>query len=85
MGNGAKIADIVGGWVFRAQQKRERNAKAAGGEAKSQKKVNEAAKNVMCMTCRQTFLLTVREPALQQHASDRHNKTLAECFPGFGK
>ncbi|KAJ1040920.1 hypothetical protein NDA11_000425 [Ustilago hordei] len=74
MGNGAK-----------AQQKRERNAKAAGGEAKSQKKVNEAAKNVMCMTCRQTFLLTVREPALQQHASDRHNKTLAECFPTFGK
>lgn len=58
----------------RAQQKRERNAKAAGGEAKSQKKTNEAARNVMCMTCRQTFLLTVREPALIQHASDRHNK-----------
>ncbi|KIS69398.1 uncharacterized protein UMAG_02732 [Mycosarcoma maydis] len=74
MGNGAK-----------AQQKRERNAKAAGGEAKSQKKTNEAARNVMCMTCRQTFLLTVREPALIQHASDRHNKTLAECFPNHAK
>ncbi|EPQ28689.1 uncharacterized protein PFL1_03992 [Pseudozyma flocculosa PF-1] len=74
MGNGAK-----------AQQKRERNAKAAGGVAKSQTKVNEAAKNVMCMTCRQTFLLTVREPALKQHAEDKHNKTLAECFPNHGK
>ncbi|PWZ02277.1 DUF1909-domain-containing protein [Testicularia cyperi] len=74
MGNGAK-----------AQQKRERNAKAGAGEAKSQLKVNEAAKNVMCMTCRQTFLLTVRQPALEQHASDRHNKTFAECFPNQAK
>ncbi|KAN0061665.1 hypothetical protein ACQY0O_005656 [Thecaphora frezii] len=74
MGNGAK-----------AQQKRERNAKSAGATAKSQTKINEAAKNVMCMTCRQTFLLTVREPALKQHAEDKHNKTLAECFPNFGK
>lgn len=47
-----------------AQQKRERNAKAGGPkEAKSQLKSNEAAKNVVCQTCRQTFLLTVREPA----------------------
>ncbi|SPO25520.1 uncharacterized protein UTRI_03060_B [Ustilago trichophora] len=74
MGNGAK-----------AQQKRERNAKAAGGEAKSQKKVNEAAKNVQCKVCFQTFLMTVREPALTAHASDRHNKTLAECFPDHAK
>ncbi|OAV93015.1 hypothetical protein PTTG_02820 [Puccinia triticina 1-1 BBBD Race 1] len=36
-GNGAKAA-----------QKRERNAKATGATAKSQLKVNEAAKNIQC-------------------------------------
>ncbi|KAI0042671.1 DUF1909-domain-containing protein [Auriscalpium vulgare] len=71
MGNGAK-----------AQQKRERNAeKSAGKGAKSQSKVNEAAKNIICMTCRQSFLLTTRAPALEEHAQNKHSKTMAECFP----
>ncbi|PWN54017.1 DUF1909-domain-containing protein [Violaceomyces palustris] len=74
MGNGA-----------RAQQKRERNAKDAKSGPSSQLKVNEAAKNVMCMTCRQTFLLTVREPALKEHAENKHSKTIADCFPNWGK
>ncbi|KZS96152.1 DUF1909-domain-containing protein [Sistotremastrum niveocremeum HHB9708] len=74
MGNGAK-----------AQQKRDRNAKGSGPTAKSQTKINEAAKNIICATCRQTFLLTTREPALQEHAANKHNKTLADCFPSFAK
>jgi len=75
MGNGA-----------RAQQKRERNAAKAGtGNAKSQNKVNEAAKNIICVTCRQTFLLTTRAPALEEHAQNKHSKTMADCFPDASK
>jgi hypothetical protein len=51
-GNGAKAA-----------QKRERNAKLAGGAAKSQLKVNEKAKSIQCKVCFQTFLSTARAPA----------------------
>ena len=41
----------------KAQQKRERNAdKNAPKGSKSQAKVNEAAKNIICVTCRQTFV-----------------------------
>ncbi|KAI8143625.1 At2g23090 like protein [Fennellomyces sp. T-0311] len=72
MGNGAK-----------AQMKRERNAKGAGKEAKSQLKVNAAAKNIVCKTCFQTFLTTASEKLLQEHASNKHNKTVKECFPDF--
>ncbi|KAA1124237.1 hypothetical protein PGTUg99_014140 [Puccinia graminis f. sp. tritici] len=69
-GNGAKAA-----------QKRERNAKASGATAKSQLKVNEAAKNIQCKVCFQTFLITSREPALKEHAENRHSKALLDCFP----
>ncbi|KAF9480457.1 DUF1909-domain-containing protein [Pholiota conissans] len=73
MGNGAK-----------AQQKRERNAeKNAGGGSKSQAKVNEAAKSIVCATCRQPFLITTRAPALEEHSKNKHSKTMAECFPNF--
>ncbi|KAH9815252.1 At2g23090 like protein [Melampsora americana] len=71
-GNGAKAA-----------QKRERNAKAAGTTAKSQLKVNEAAKNIQCKVCFQTFLQTSREPALKEHAENKHSRTLADCFPMY--
>ncbi|OBZ79667.1 hypothetical protein A0H81_00562 [Grifola frondosa] len=74
MGNGAK-----------AQQKRERNAAKAGATAKSQNKTNQAALNIVCQTCRQAFLLTTRAPALEEHAQNKHAKTIAECFPTFGK
>ncbi|KAJ3374433.1 hypothetical protein GGF31_007210 [Allomyces arbusculus] len=71
----------------KAQQKRERNAKAAGGVAKSQLKVNEAAKNIQCVVCKQTFLGTANLATLNQHAENKarlidHNKTAADCFPG---
>ncbi|KAK0657557.1 At2g23090 like protein [Cercophora newfieldiana] len=71
-GNGAKAA-----------QKRERNAKNGGGAAKSQLKVNAKAMNIQCDTCKATFLSTTRENALTEHAVNKHNKTLVQCFPGF--
>ncbi|KAH2364333.1 hypothetical protein KXW57_004200 [Aspergillus fumigatus] len=72
MGNGAKAAS-----------KRERKAKDTKSTATSQLKANEAAKDIICLTCRQTFLKTTRAPALMEHASNKHNKTLQDCFPGF--
>jgi hypothetical protein len=47
----------------KAAMKRERNAKAAGGVAKSQLKQNEAAKDIQCTICKATFLKTTREKA----------------------
>ncbi|KAJ2715910.1 hypothetical protein H4R19_000938 [Coemansia spiralis] len=74
MGNGAK-----------AKTKREREqAKGKGGTAKSQLKVNEAAKNTICQRCRQTFLCTVRQDALEAH-SVKCKSTFDVCFPGYAK
>ncbi|KAJ7275265.1 DUF1909-domain-containing protein, partial [Mycena haematopus] len=67
----------------KAAQKRERNVdKNAPKGSKSQAKVNEAAKSIVCSTCKQTFLITTRAPALEEHAQNKHSKTMAECFPG---
>ncbi|PPQ90471.1 hypothetical protein CVT25_014989 [Psilocybe cyanescens] len=75
MGNGAKAA-----------QKRERNADKSGAKgSKSQAKVNEAAKSIICSVCRQNFLITTRAPALEEHSANKHSKTMTECFPTFGK
>ncbi|ELR06169.1 hypothetical protein VC83_01299 [Pseudogymnoascus destructans] len=71
-GNGAKAAS-----------KRERAAKDAKPAAKSQKKVNERAMDVQCNICKATFLKTSRAPALTEHATNKHSKTLPECFPNF--
>ncbi|KAJ1978922.1 hypothetical protein H4R33_005850 [Dimargaris cristalligena] len=69
MGNGQK-----------AVHRRERNAK--GGKApNSQLKKNEAAKSIICMVCRQTFLQTANARALAEHAENKHGKTLKDCFP----
>lgn len=40
----------------KAQQKRERNATKAANSAKSQIKTNQAAMNIVCSVCRQTFV-----------------------------
>ncbi|KAL2260155.1 hypothetical protein VTK26DRAFT_5942 [Humicola hyalothermophila] len=71
-GNGAKAA-----------QKRERNSKKAAPAAKSQLRSNEAAKNIICEKCRQTFLSTSRAPQLTLHAENKHSLTLQDCFPNF--
>ncbi|KAI9506337.1 hypothetical protein GGI25_002328 [Coemansia spiralis] len=72
MGNGAK-----------AQQKRERKNAATSKGAKSQLKVNEQAKNIICNVCKTTFLCTSREKQLAEHAENKHSKSVAECFPNY--
>ncbi|CAO3686829.1 unnamed protein product [Umbelopsis ramanniana] len=72
MGNGQK-----------AQMKRDRNAKDLKKGPTLQLKQNNAAKNVICQTCKQTFLCTIRAKALTEHADNKHSKTLEDCFPGF--
>jgi len=67
----------------KAAQKRERNAEKQKGPSKSQAKVNEAAKTIICSTCKQDFLLTTRAPALEEHAANKHSKTMADCFPAY--
>ncbi|KAI9227220.1 MAG: DUF1909-domain-containing protein [Piptocephalis tieghemiana] len=73
MGNGQK-----------AQTRRDRNAKEAAKKSgnNSQKKTNEAAKTIVCQKCRNTFLCTVRKKALEEHASNKHDSTFDQCFPG---
>ncbi|KAI0286785.1 DUF1909-domain-containing protein, partial [Russula aff. rugulosa BPL654] len=65
----------------RAQQKRERKGQGAPKAPKSQAKSNEMAKSIVCIVCKQPFLVTTRAPALEDHAQNRHSKTMAECFP----
>ncbi|KAG8758160.1 hypothetical protein FRC14_000658 [Serendipita sp. 396] len=72
-----------GGNGAKAQQKRERNASKASTSGKSTLKLNESQKNIICTTCRQSFFVTTRAPALEEHASNKHSKTLTECFPSF--
>lgn len=40
----------------KAAQKRERNTEKAAKGSKSQAKVNEAAKSIVCLTCKQPFV-----------------------------
>lgn len=52
--------DCPGPQGAKAQQKRERNQAKQGAGAKSQIKVNEAAKNIICTVCKQTFVSGVQ-------------------------
>ncbi|KAJ3014989.1 hypothetical protein HKX48_004832 [Thoreauomyces humboldtii] len=63
---------------------RAKNAAKAGGTAKSQTKQNEAAKTTICSVCRQTFLMTIRQKALEEHVTNKHvGKDFKTCFPTF--
>ncbi|RKF65000.1 hypothetical protein OnM2_014021 [Erysiphe neolycopersici] len=66
----------------KAASKRDRKEKSAK-PAKSQLKSNEKAKDIQCNVCKLTFLKTVRAPALTEHATSKHKKTIKECFPDF--
>jgi len=57
----------------KAQQKRERNAKGAPKEGKSTLKINEAAKNIQCTVCRQTFVRTLLNKSKSQTSTDPHS------------
>ncbi|KUJ24200.1 DUF1909-domain-containing protein [Mollisia scopiformis] len=71
MGNGAKAAS--------KRDRKDKDTKVA----KSQLKVNEQAKDIQCQVCKSTFLKTTRAPALTEHATNKHSKTLEECFSSF--
>ncbi|TVY19195.1 Uncharacterized protein LARI1_G001771 [Lachnellula arida] len=71
MGNGAKAAS--------KRDRKDKDTKVA----KSQLKANEQAMDIQCVTCKSTFLKTTRAPALTEHATNKHSKTLADCFPTF--
>ncbi|WVQ78458.1 hypothetical protein IAT38_000544 [Cryptococcus sp. DSM 104549] len=74
MGNGAK-----------AQQKRDRNAKAGGAKGESsQLKANAAALTIQCNICKATFQGTSKQLVLQQHVDSKHSKLdIPQCFPGW--
>ncbi|KAI1165749.1 zinc-binding-domain-containing protein [Nemania serpens] len=44
---------------------------------------NAKAMDIQCTVCKSTFLKTTRAPQLTEHASNKHSKTLADCFPGY--
>jgi len=70
----------------KTQQRQKRNAeKNASKNAKSQSKSNEKAKSVVCSICKQSWLLTVRPPELEEHAQNKHSKTMENCFPDVPK
>ena len=60
----------------RAAQKRERNAKKQNQQksAKSQLKVNEAARTVVCKVCLTSFMSVSSKKMLSEHAENRHPK-----------
>ncbi|GAA5912244.1 uncharacterized protein JCM6883_003291 [Sporobolomyces salmoneus] len=72
MGNGAK-----------AQQKQAKNAAAAKKGPSSQLAANKASLTLKCKVCMSPFMGTARAPQLEEHASNKHSKTLADCFPDF--
>ena len=41
---------------------------------------NAAAQTIKCKICFQTFQGTTKQPALEEHAKNKHSKTHADCF-----
>eukprot|EP00030_Apusomonadida_sp_AF-17_P007825 a843757_81.p3 GENE.a843757_81~~a843757_81.p3 ORF type:complete len:111 (+),score=45.59 a843757_81:33-335(+) len=67
----------------RAKQTRERKLKEAAKKKgpTSQLKVNEAAANIQCSVCRQTFLCTSNETTLRDHLNRHDGVEFATAFP----
>ncbi|KFG56274.1 hypothetical protein TGFOU_314800 [Toxoplasma gondii FOU] len=60
---------------------RARADEAKSKEPKSQLKSNQAAMSIKCKVCMQPFMKTQSVAQLNEHAANKHNKTVAECFP----
>lgn len=71
-----KLNNMPSGNGAKAAQKRERNAKKQSGQksAKSQLKVNEAAKTVVCKVCLTSFMSVSSKKMLAEHADNKHPK-----------
>eukprot|EP00070_Physeter_catodon_P036397 XP_028343291.1 uncharacterized protein At2g23090-like [Physeter catodon] len=50
-------------------------------EPKSQLKSNQAAMSIKCKVCLQPFMKTQSVAQLNEHATNKHNKSVNECFP----
>jgi hypothetical protein len=74
--NDSFLERMGGGNGAKAAQKRERNAEKNKKAAGSQLKANEAAKTIKCELCKQSFLGTMRKPALTTHAEVNHTKAI---------
>ncbi|OSX81553.1 hypothetical protein BU14_0014s0102 [Porphyra umbilicalis] len=76
-----------GGNGAKSKTKRERNAtKPAKGGNTSQLGANLKAMSIICTVCKQSFMCTMAEASLRQHAESKHPKSTFElCFPSFGK
>jgi 4F5 protein related disordered region len=76
------VSVMGGGNGAKAAQKRERNAAKNSKSAGSQLKSNEAAKTILCVQCKTSFLGTMRKPALSEHAqvSDPTNVRTADLI-----
>ncbi|TRM61427.1 hypothetical protein BD626DRAFT_570647 [Schizophyllum amplum] len=53
-----------------------------GNGAKAQQKRERNAKNEPKGSKSQAKLVTTRAPALEEHSQNKHNLTMADCFPG---
>ncbi|CAM9339856.1 unnamed protein product [Ascophyllum nodosum] len=74
-----------GGNAQKSATARARNeAKKAKAGKGSQLAVNQAACNVICQVCRQSFMKVSNDSMLMTHVTNKHGgkKTPAECFPG---
>lgn len=74
-----------GGNAQKSATARARNeAKKAKAGKGSQLAVNQAAQNVICQVCRQSFMSVSNDAMLNTHVTNKHagKKTAAECFPG---
>ncbi|CAA9990818.1 conserved protein, unknown function [Plasmodium knowlesi strain H] len=49
--------------------------------AKSQLKANKDALSVICKVCYTVFMQTQSIAQLAEHAQNKHNKDVKECFP----
>ena len=50
--------------------------------AGSQNKTNAAAMNIQCKVCMATFMCTISEGKLKEHADNKHPKNdFYQCFP----
>lgn len=73
-GNGCKSA-------MRRDRCKDQGKKAPASQLKS----NEKALSYVCQSCFTSFLCTASEKILIEHASEKHKKSLSECFPNYGK
>ncbi|SCQ16853.1 conserved protein, unknown function [Plasmodium ovale] len=63
----------------RNQARERKNVEVKAG--KSQLKANKEALNVICKVCYTVFMQTQSVAQLAEHAQNKHNKDVKECFP----